>query len=254
MGTDNIPARSGGQTITAQFFNLLRSVLGVDIVPRNSSGVTTDLAGSVGTSTYRFLSAFAQKYNVGASASGLSIEEVSGSIIVKVNSTEVFRLSTTELLTTGIDFADNIITRDALKDDVVKGVSSQIITNSTSTSLVDITNATTTFTRTGKPVDIFLQPSSTTNSAQLGVENSSGGRCAMYIALLRGGSVVARWNMDFQRSGTGQTYSFNSWPAGGIRWTDFTTSTGSTTYKLQWQKIGGTTMYCNYLELVAAER
>lgn len=90
MATDTIPARSNGQTIDENWFNLLRTVLGVDHVPRNSSGVATAVGGSLGSATYPWLKLF-----LGLAASGLSIEESSGGIIMKIGGVKKFELSST---------------------------------------------------------------------------------------------------------------------------------------------------------------
>lgn len=58
MGTDTIPVRSDGQTIQSTHPNLLRTVLIGDLVPRNASGIATDEAGNLGTSTLAWLKAF----------------------------------------------------------------------------------------------------------------------------------------------------------------------------------------------------
>ncbi len=57
MGIDTIPVRADATTILATWWNVLRSVLSGDLVPRNASGVATANAGSLGTATYPFLSA-----------------------------------------------------------------------------------------------------------------------------------------------------------------------------------------------------
>lgn len=53
-GNDTIPTRSNGQTITAEWANVLKRVLSQDLLPRNSSGVVVDKAGSLGSSTYNW--------------------------------------------------------------------------------------------------------------------------------------------------------------------------------------------------------
>jgi len=58
MGSDSIIARANGQTIDETWFNILRSVLGVDFLPRNSAGVITSSTGSLGSDTYRWLNAY----------------------------------------------------------------------------------------------------------------------------------------------------------------------------------------------------
>ncbi len=58
MGVDTLPDRTDGETIDESWFDVVRSALGVDHVPRNSSGVATTRAGSLGSSTYAWLKAF----------------------------------------------------------------------------------------------------------------------------------------------------------------------------------------------------
>lgn len=58
MGSDTITARSNGQTIDETWFNIIRSALAGDQFPRNTNGVTESLAGSLGSSTYKFLKMF----------------------------------------------------------------------------------------------------------------------------------------------------------------------------------------------------
>ena len=53
-GSDTIPTRVNGQTITADWSNLFKRVLAQDFLPRNTSGVVTDKAGSLGSSTYNW--------------------------------------------------------------------------------------------------------------------------------------------------------------------------------------------------------
>lgn len=58
MGNDSIPSRVTGQTIIDEFFNLLKRVLSGALVPRNTSGIATDLSGDLGTESLRYKKAF----------------------------------------------------------------------------------------------------------------------------------------------------------------------------------------------------
>lgn len=84
MGSDTIPNRTDNTTIFAEHVNILKRVLAGDILPRNVSGVTTDLGGGVGSSTYRFDESFFLQLVIGAVASGLKIQESSGALHFKV--------------------------------------------------------------------------------------------------------------------------------------------------------------------------
>ncbi len=55
MGLDIIPTIRELQKNDAEWFNALNRALSQDLVPRNSSGIPTDLAGSIGSSTLRWL-------------------------------------------------------------------------------------------------------------------------------------------------------------------------------------------------------
>jgi YVTN family beta-propeller protein len=58
VGTNTLSTRSDLQTIIAEWFNDLKTLLCIDLVPRNISGVPTDAAGSLGSSTYRWKDAY----------------------------------------------------------------------------------------------------------------------------------------------------------------------------------------------------
>lgn len=241
MGTDNIPARSGGQTITAQFFNLLRSVLGGDLVPRNASGVPTDLAGAIGTSTYRMLSAFAQKYNLGAPASGLSIEEDSGAIIFKVGGVEKGRIDS------------NGIKRNSL-DTLNYSLSSSCGTfSTTSTSFVSVTNLSRSITTNGNPVEIFLVPdNSATNLAALGPIGSSSTQAAMQLRITRDGTQIFSENIIADAFGSSTTSFTLGLPPSAIRAIDFP-SAGTYTYAIQIKGSAGGSANLNHCQLLVRE-
>ncbi len=57
MGIDTIPSRADATTIVATWFNIIRSALNGDLVPRDSTGAAVANAGSLGTATYPFLRA-----------------------------------------------------------------------------------------------------------------------------------------------------------------------------------------------------
>jgi hypothetical protein len=54
MGLERILTRANGQSVDETWFNLLKKVFIGAFVPRNSSGIPTSLAGSLGTTDYRF--------------------------------------------------------------------------------------------------------------------------------------------------------------------------------------------------------
>lgn len=56
MSTETLPKRTG--RITAEFFNTLKSVLALDLVPRSDGGVATHKAGSIGLLGIKWLRAY----------------------------------------------------------------------------------------------------------------------------------------------------------------------------------------------------
>ena len=91
MADNNLQSRADGDVAAADDVNQYRTAFVGDVVPRNSSGVKTDLAGNLGTSLLRWIAGYMQKLYLGATASGLSIEEDSGEMIFKVGGSEVVR-------------------------------------------------------------------------------------------------------------------------------------------------------------------
>jgi hypothetical protein len=57
MGTETIPDRANSTVIDQSWFNIVKSAIKGDWVPRNSSGVATTLGGSIGTSALVWLKA-----------------------------------------------------------------------------------------------------------------------------------------------------------------------------------------------------
>lgn len=58
MSTETVPDRSNGQTIDQTWYNLLKSIIGGNFVPRNASGVATADGGTLGDSTYTWMRAY----------------------------------------------------------------------------------------------------------------------------------------------------------------------------------------------------
>lgn len=81
MGLNTIPDRANGDTIDQTWFNILKSIFTIDIVPRNISGVVQAVAGNLGSSTLPWL-----KLYFGALLSKLSLEDdTGGNVLFKKN-------------------------------------------------------------------------------------------------------------------------------------------------------------------------
>jgi len=157
MGADSIPARSNGQTINETWFNLLRTVLNGDLIPRNASGVATAIAGALGSSTYPWFKLF-----LGAAASGLSIEEDTGKIIIKVGGTAV------------ATFASTGLTRASLGPTGEIATSSSGAFSTASTSYTDVTNlATGSFVARGRLMMLALVSDGTAGNSRITVSSTT---------------------------------------------------------------------------------
>lgn len=88
MGTNNLNSRSDGQRILADDVNQYRTALNQDVVPRNSSGVATDVSGGLGQSLLRWARSYFQSLTIGTAANELNIKEASGRISFEVGGVE----------------------------------------------------------------------------------------------------------------------------------------------------------------------
>ena len=84
MGTNTITSVSDGQTAVASQLNQYKTILGGDIVPRNTSGVPVDEAGSLGDSNYTF-----EKVRFGGSSNGLYLTNDSSDLSINVDDSQV---------------------------------------------------------------------------------------------------------------------------------------------------------------------
>lgn len=81
--------------IPATHHNANRSAMTEDFVPRNSSAVATDAAGSIGTSAFRWLIGYLKTLYVGSVADNISITSNTSDCIIKVGGTERARIPLT---------------------------------------------------------------------------------------------------------------------------------------------------------------
>ena len=100
MGTNNIPSATDGTPIPETDHNAIQEALANDHVPRNTSGVPTNLQGGIGTSTFRWAIAYLQKIFIGTSGANLSIEQATNDMLFKVGGNEKMRLTPTGLTAT----------------------------------------------------------------------------------------------------------------------------------------------------------
>jgi hypothetical protein len=90
--TTTVTTATANTTILASTFNKIISALKVDFVPRNSSGVASAEAGSLGSTTYPWSQVF-----IGPTSAAVSIDENAGRAIIKVGGVSRLSVSTTGL-------------------------------------------------------------------------------------------------------------------------------------------------------------
>lgn len=106
MGLNTIAAAVAGAVIKAANHNAIRTALTEDFVARTAAGVVSSEAGSLGSSTYRWLNLYATKLFVGSNNIEISVDN--SELIFKIGSTEYARITTSHLLPPGLILAHSI--------------------------------------------------------------------------------------------------------------------------------------------------
>jgi len=70
MGTDTLTTAIDGTIVASDNHNSIKGALTVDLYPRNSSGVVTDQAGDLGSSTYEWKALYTNDLEVSGSLTG----------------------------------------------------------------------------------------------------------------------------------------------------------------------------------------
>lgn len=108
MGTNNLTTRNPGDVIDSEDVNQYKEAIDVAHVPRNISGVPTDLGGNLGTTLLRWFNSFLFKITVGNPVNEVTLEESSGELQVKVIGVTVARVNANGI--EGQDIRDQTIT------------------------------------------------------------------------------------------------------------------------------------------------
>jgi hypothetical protein len=255
MGSDILPIRNDGSIIFAEWANVIRRALMVDVLPRNSSGIVTDQSGSLGDATRRWLlahlkgakfyggtaDAFAIELKAPAALAGDYTLTMPGSLpaskyLMKVSAAGII---TFEQLAT-VDFPDGVVTNaKRANTNIVKSAGSgNFSTNST--SYVDITNFSLSITTTtGRIIRLSTEPDNAGDETK-GFFNS--GTSNGYTRLYRDSTIIAHFLVLNNYLSMSNVIHFNDAPG-----------EGSFTYKLQ-AKIGGAGLFvAGYMKLVAVE-
>jgi hypothetical protein len=150
------------------------------------------------------------------------------------------------------EIQDGAIT-PAKKAALGQGISSSTASfTTTSTSYVDVTNATATVVVTGRPVRIELMPGSSSSAGYIGVEASSQAIVAAEFKLIRGSTDIGI--VSLERAETAAlTVSGTRVPPGCLSMIDTGAAEGTHIYKLQAKAQAGTTVSVTNCKLVVYE-
>lgn len=216
-GTNTLTSVSSGKVQTSHV-NQFYTALNQGLNPRNSSGVVTDLGGSLGQSSTRWDNAYIKTLVLGASADSISLDDNATQLRIKVGGNTIWNIPST-----GASFVTNT-NRSALGQQV--GTSTSTF-STTSASYVDVTNMSVTFTTVGRPVMLLIQADSGSgNDARF--TQGAGGECQ--IQFLRDGSAISNTIGMAATSAQGPpTYSY----------VDTGASAASHTWKVQARSGGG---------------
>lgn len=252
MSTNTIPERQDGTTIFASWANDIRTAIYGDFVPRNTSAVATDQAGSLGSTTFKWLSAYLHNLYLYNSTLRTRILRASGGANydftlpnnVPGNSKSAPLIFNTDGTVSYLSAAPNRVLS-----------SSSGLAPTTSDTFADIPNMSCTITTLGNPVHISLIPdgSSTGNVVQgLYAQRSSTGQIYRII-LMRDGVQICEFGLHITSSGA--TFVRNAVPPAVISYED-PVAAGTYVYKLQ-HKIESTSNSgeggLNYSKLLVKE-
>jgi hypothetical protein len=121
---------------------------------------------------------------------------------------------------------------------------------SSSASYTDVTNLTVTIKTSGRPVFVGLVSDPTDNNT-LGIQGVSVTQASARVKLLRGTTTIAIYTVESANTAASATINLFV-PASSVHAID-AVSAGTYVYKVQVQKVAGTTVFCAYAKMVAYE-
>lgn len=194
-----------GSVVRESHMNQFYDALTEAVLPRNSAGVPTHGAGSLGSATRRWSHAYATGITVGTQSTSFSFSS------------------------TGITGPNASIARSSVKSAIGQQTSAMSGTYS-STSFTDVTGGSIEITTTGRPVTILLQASF---SHVLFPIEGGASEVSTALRVLRDAEIVFTTRLGFLSLGANGV----NFP-GGIEHLDIPTS-GTYTYKVQVADVGG---------------
>lgn len=199
MGTNNYQTKNPGDVISHEDPNQYKIGLTGDVVPRNSSGVPTDIFGSLGSTIYRWLRGHFESVFIGATASGIALKDDSGNLEVEVDGATVLTVEPTGLVGTGLkDDSMPFSKLSPVRGEEIATVSGG--TFNTSTSFVTVANVTVTITTRGRPVFVGITAKQNSNSflGSYYPSPNNGTNPEARFQILRGATVIASWRLELE--------------------------------------------------------
>lgn len=196
MGTNVLPVATDATIIPASDHNSLVEALKDNLVPRDTSTrAPTDIAGDLGSTSYRWKDAYLQKIVLGLIASGLTIEEDgSNRMIFKIDGSTVLTLDT------------NGPTLDSRgPSNTLETASCGSFTVPILSTFTSITNLTGTFTSYGRPLLITIGPAGIHPSTPAYTDMTGLG----YIGIFRDGVQICAYRVkESNTAGAGFAFTF----------------------------------------------
>lgn len=244
MSLDTIPTRADLQTIDRTWFNVLQAVLGVDFVPRNSSGAPTDIAGGLGTLAYAWGAAYVQSLLLRSNGNTAGLVAPSG-LSASYNLTLPSGLPSSVAKMT-VDTSGNI----SYAGSNVTTTSGNSGSFSWSTnSFTQVTNLSESFVCTGRPVLMTLGGP----SCEIYVQNTSGPTSLFACALYRNGVAIQEATFGSVCTTLSSPILVTSThPCGAFTFLDTSPPPGTNTYAFYVAQAGGGTLnvFNTYMTLV----
>lgn len=179
MGLDTIPDREDRQVIDQTWYNVLRSVMTIQFFPRNSSGVVTPIAGSLGSLAYTWSSLFSNGMRLSANGNLVTLKPDS-------NLGAGYSIKFPTALPGGPKRLSISPSGDIAFDDTAAAFNFVLSAScgsfsTTSTSRTQITNFSNTITTLGRPVFVGIVDDGTLSGALSQISVQFGPSVTFYI-------------------------------------------------------------------------
>lgn len=202
MSTETIAEVAGPKT-DADHANIFRRILGVDFVPRNSSGVATDIAGSLGTSALRWLNAHVENAKLHANGFITTVSAASDitsdyvlTLLAALPATK--RPLLMSILNELVSEPITLASLGALNEFVSSA--SSYAANPMPTSFTDVTSLTGEVYVSGRrPIALQLINDSSSNYGYVNFINNHNSNIEATLAFLRNGTIISRQDFEGER-------------------------------------------------------